>query len=79
LPGEVHQGHLPTTGDGIFGAAVAEDPAVGAPGIPGRAPGADPLAVRAAGVFAGELAADRISSVRAIRARLHVGQSRARR
>ena len=48
-----------------------------------RAPGnqhdADPLQERAAELFAGQLAADRIPSVRAIRAQLHVGQPRAQR
>jgi hypothetical protein len=39
----------------------------------------DPLGKRAAVVFAAELAADRLPSVRAIRAALHVGQSRAQR
>jgi Protein of unknown function (DUF2637) len=39
----------------------------------------DPLLEQAAEVFADELAADRAPSVRAIRARLHVGQPRARR
>ena len=39
----------------------------------------DPLQVDAVQVFAGELAAGRVPSVRAIRARLHVGQSRAQR
>jgi hypothetical protein len=37
----------------------------------------DPLRVQAAHVFAGDLAADRVPSVSAIRARLHVGQPRA--
>jgi hypothetical protein len=40
-------------------------------------PHADPLHVRAAGEFAGEVAAGRKPSIRAIRARLHVGQRRA--
>jgi hypothetical protein len=40
---------------------------------------ADPLQERAAELFAGQLAADRLPSVRAIRAQLHVGQSRAQR
>jgi hypothetical protein len=40
---------------------------------------ADPLGERAAIVFATELAADRVPSVRAIRAALHVGQPRAQR
>jgi hypothetical protein len=39
----------------------------------------DPLRERAATVFAAELAVDRVPSVRAIRAALHVGQSRAQR
>jgi hypothetical protein len=40
---------------------------------------ADPLGERAAVVFADDLAADRVPSIRAIRAALHVGQSRAQR
>jgi hypothetical protein len=40
---------------------------------------ADPLQERAAELFAEQLAADRVPSVRAIRAQLHVGQSRAQR
>jgi hypothetical protein len=40
---------------------------------------ADPLQKQAAEVFAGDLAADRVPSVRAIRAQLHVGQQRAQR
>ena len=43
------------------------------------APGIDPLGGQAAVVFAAELAADRVPSVRAIRAALHVGQPRAQR
>jgi hypothetical protein len=39
----------------------------------------DPLGERAAVVLADDLADDRIPSVRAIRAALHVGQSRAQR
>ena len=53
---------------------------------PAAAPGArddgsatDPLGERAAVVFAADLAADRVPSVRAIRAALHVGQPRAQR
>jgi hypothetical protein len=38
---------------------------------------ADPLRERAAELFAGQLAAGRVPSVRAIRAELHVGQARA--
>jgi hypothetical protein len=44
-----------------------------------RVPNADPLQAKAAETFAGDLAASRVPSVRAIRARLHVGQQRARR
>jgi hypothetical protein len=54
-------------------------PATAAHEVPGRVPDADPLAVQATEVFAGELAADRVPSVRAIRAQLHVGQPRAQR
>ena len=39
----------------------------------------DPLQEQAAEFFAGQLAADRVPSVRAIRAELHVGQARAQR
>ena len=39
----------------------------------------DPLGEHAAIVFAAELAADRVPSMRAIRAALHVGQPRAQR
>jgi hypothetical protein len=42
-------------------------------------PDPDPLQVQAAQAFAGELAAGRVPSVRAIRGRLHVGQPRAQR
>jgi len=45
----------------------------GSPGVP------DPLQEQAAEIFADELAADRVPSVRAIRAQLHVGQPRAQR
>ncbi|HEY2639848.1 MAG TPA: DUF2637 domain-containing protein [Streptosporangiaceae bacterium] len=40
---------------------------------------ADPLRKQAAQLFADDLAADRVPSIRAIRARLHVGQPRAQR
>jgi len=40
---------------------------------------ADPLQQQAAQVFAADLAVDRIPSIRAIRAQLHVGQPRAQR
>jgi hypothetical protein len=49
------------------------------PGVPGGAGIPDPLGERAAEVFADQLAADRVPSVRAIRTRLHVGQPRAQR
>jgi hypothetical protein len=42
-------------------------------------PNADPLQERAAELFAGQLAADQVPSVRTIRAQLHVGQIRAQR
>jgi hypothetical protein len=55
----------------------------GSQAVPGGAPGSadvpDPLQEQAAQVFAGHLAADRIPSIRAIRAQLHVGQPRAQR
>jgi hypothetical protein len=40
---------------------------------PGSVPGADQLQAEAAQVFTAELAARRVPSVRAIRARMHVG------
>jgi hypothetical protein len=48
-------------------------------GAPECMPDADPLQVQAARAFAVELAAGCVPSVRAIRARLHVGQPRAQR
>jgi hypothetical protein len=81
-------------GHGIIGAAVAAWPAVALVGsyellmmiirgaqTPTAAPRphADPLGEQAAAVFAADLAADRVPSVRAIRAALHVGQPRAQR
>lgn len=48
-------------------------------GQPGCMPDTGPLQVRAAQAFAVELAAGRVPPVRAIRARLHVGQPRAQR
>jgi hypothetical protein len=47
--------------------------------VPGKADALDPLQDQAVAVFAGQLAADRVPSVRAIRAQLHVGQPRAQR
>ncbi len=52
---------------------------VPADGTPGTEHDADPLQEQAAELFAGQLAADRVPSVRAIRAQLHVGQPRAQR
>jgi hypothetical protein len=43
----------------------------------GRVSEADPLRVQAAEVFAVDVAAGRLPSIRAIRSRLHVGQPRA--
>jgi hypothetical protein len=48
-------------------------------GVPGKAGARDPLQEQAVEVFADQLAADRVPSVRAIRAQLHVGQPRAQR
>jgi hypothetical protein len=48
-------------------------------GTPGSGSPADPLQEHAAEVFADQLAADRVPSVRAIRAQLRVGQPRAQR
>jgi hypothetical protein len=46
---------------------------------PPAIPDADPLQAQAAQAFADDLAANRVPSVPAIRARLHVGQPRAQR
>jgi len=48
-------------------------------GAPGTGHDVDPLQEQAAELFAGRLAADRVPSVRAIRAEPHVGQARAQR
>jgi hypothetical protein len=82
-------------GHGLTSAAVAAWPAVALVGSyellmlvirssqisadskPGLA--ADPLQEQAAEMFAEQLAADRVPSIRAIRAQLHVGQPRAQR
>jgi hypothetical protein len=48
-------------------------------GVPARGHGEDPLQGHAAEVFAEQLAADRVPSIREIRAQLHVGQPRAQR
>jgi hypothetical protein len=50
-----------------------------APRLPDGVSVADPLGEHAAVVFAADLAADRVPSVRAIRSALHVGQPRAQR
>jgi hypothetical protein len=47
--------------------------------VPECMPDTDPLQVQASHAFAVELAAGRVPSVRAIRARLHVGRPRAQR
>jgi hypothetical protein len=57
----------------VRGSQVVQD------GVPGKAEARDPLQEQAAEVFAGQLAADRVPSVRAIRAQFHVGQPRAQR
>jgi hypothetical protein len=48
-------------------------------GMPDKTEARDPLQEQAAKIFADQLAADRLPSVRAIRAQLHVGQPRAQR
>jgi hypothetical protein len=58
---------------------VIRSPQVSADGASDSGHDVDPLQGQIATVFAEELAADRVPSVRAIRARLHVGQSRAQR
>jgi len=45
--------------------------------VPGAVSGTDPLRVQAAEVFAADVAAGRVPSIRAIRSRLRVGQPRA--
>ena len=56
----------------IRGSQVVQD------GVPGKVEARDPLQ-QAVEVFAGQLAADRVPSVCAIRAQLHVGQPHAQR
>jgi hypothetical protein len=58
-------------GAGAYAGAVA--------GVPGKVEARDPLQEQAVEVFAGQLAADRVPPVRAIRARFRVGQPRAQR
>jgi hypothetical protein len=48
-------------------------------GAPGTEHDTDPLRERAAELFAGQLAADRVPPVHAIRAQFHAGQPRAQR
>jgi hypothetical protein len=48
-------------------------------GITNSVDNSDPLGEKAAKIFADQLAADRVPSIRAIRARLHVSQPRAQR
>ena len=57
----------------IRGSRALPDGVSGGTGIP------DPLSGQAVEVFADQLAADRVPSIRAIRAQLHVGQPRAQR
>ncbi|HEX6520547.1 MAG TPA: DUF2637 domain-containing protein [Streptosporangiaceae bacterium] len=62
----------------IIRGAQSPETEAGASGAgPARGPEADPLQVRAAGEFAGQIASGTVPSIRAIRARLHVGQPRA--
>jgi hypothetical protein len=63
----------------IIRSAQAADDSAGQPGEPERGPVADPLHKQAAELFADEIAAARVPSIRAIRAQLHVGQPRAQR
>jgi hypothetical protein len=62
----------------IRGVQVPADVTTGA-WLSGRLPDADPLQMQAEDLFADDLAAGRVPSVRVIRTRLHVGQSRAQR
>ncbi len=61
----------------IRGARQPGDRASGAEHVPVAVSGADPLRVQAAEVFAADVAAGRVPSIRAIRSRLRVGQPRA--
>lgn len=63
---------------------VPANASAGSPGVsavsgelPGAAPAPDEVWVHAASTFADDLAAGRVPSIRAIRSRMHVGQSRA--
>lgn len=57
----------------IRGSRATPDDTSGGTSVP------DPLQEQAAVIFAGHLAADRVPSIRATRAELHVGQPRAQR
>jgi hypothetical protein len=61
----------------IRGTRQSGDRVSGAEHVPGAVSGTDPLRVQAAGVFAADVAAGRVPSIRAIRSRLRVGQPRA--
>ena len=61
----------------IHGARQPDDRASGAEHVSEAVSGADPLRVQAAEVFAADVAAGRVPSIRAIRSRLRVGQPRA--
>lgn len=58
---------------------VIRNSQAGPDGVPDKAEAPDPLQDQAAAIFADQLAANRVPSVRAIRAQLHVGQPRAQR
>jgi hypothetical protein len=61
----------------IRGTRQPDDRVSAAERVPGAVSGTDPLRVQAAEVFAADVAAGRLPSIRAIRSRLHVGQPRA--
>jgi hypothetical protein len=61
----------------IRGARQPDGGVSGAEQVSGAVSGADPLRVRAGEVFAADVAAGRVPSIRAIGSRLRVGQPRA--
>jgi hypothetical protein len=61
----------------IRGARQPDDRVSGAEHVPEAVSGTDPLRVQAAEVFAADVAAGRLPSIRAIRSRLRVGRNRA--
>jgi hypothetical protein len=61
----------------IRGARPPDGRVSGAEHVSEAVSGTDPLRVRAAEVFAADVAAGRVPSVRAVRSRLRVGQPRA--